>query len=287
MKPREILKIAAALIVIACFPGVGSADGVADVQQAIKDNYATYSGFDEQKYRATTTDDFVLLEHGELIDREGDVANMAKPGTGHRRTDEFDFRSVTIEGNIAYAVYVLRSEIYDDIKGARNREWLESAILRQGQGGWRMALLHSTRISTPAGARDMKAFATRYTAAWCSQDPASVAAFFADNGSLKINDGAPSVGRPAITEAARSFMTDFPNLVVEMNGLDHEGDRYIFRWTLIGKNTGPGGKGNKVRISGFEEWTIGLDSLIAKSLGHFDAADYQRQIGKATANSNE
>ena len=122
--------------------------------------------------------------------------------------------------------------------------------------------------------------AIRYTAARCSQDPASVAAFFAENGSLKINDGAPSIGRAAITEAARGFMKDFPDLIVEMDGLERKGDGYTFRWTLIGTNTGPGGTGNKVRISGYEEWTIGADGLIAASLGHFDAADYNRQVGR-------
>ena len=38
-------------------------------------------------------------------------------------------------------------------------------------------------------------FATDYTAAWCSQQPIRVAEHFAENGSLKINDGAASVGR--------------------------------------------------------------------------------------------
>ena len=33
-----------------------------------------------------------------------------------------------------------------------------------------------------------------------------------------------------------------------------------------------------VRISGFEEWTIGGDGLILKSLGHFDEAEYHRQL---------
>lgn len=127
----------------------------------------------------------------------------------------------------------------------------------------------------------MKSFATRYTAAWCSQDPASVAAFFAETGSLTINAGAPSVGRAVITEAARGFMRDFPDLIVEMDGLDRKGGGYTYRWTLIGTNTGPGGTGNKVRISGYEEWTMGADGLIAASLGHFDAADYDRQLGKA------
>ncbi len=48
-------------------------------------------------------------------------------------------------------------------------------------------------------------FAARYTAAWCSQNAASVASFFGEKGSLKINDGAPAVGRAAITDAAQSF----------------------------------------------------------------------------------
>jgi uncharacterized protein (TIGR02246 family) len=52
----------------------------------------------------------------------------------------------------------------------------------------------------------LREFARRYADAWCSQDPARVAENYATDGSLTINDGAPSVGRAAITEAARSFM---------------------------------------------------------------------------------
>lgn len=121
-------------------------------------------------------------------------------------------------------------------------------------------------------------FGERYTAAWCSQDPASVAAFFAENGSLKINDASPSVGREAITVAAESFMTSLPDLHLTMDGVGFEGDRAIYRWTLQGTNTGPGGTGNKIHISGYEEWTFGPDRLVARSLGHFDEADYARQL---------
>jgi hypothetical protein len=60
-------------------------------------------------------------------------------------------------------------------------------------------------------------FAKRYTEAWCSQDPARVAAFFSPSGSLQINNGVASVGRAAITEAARGFMTAFPDLKVLFN----------------------------------------------------------------------
>ena len=66
---------------------------------------------------------------------------------------------------------------------------------------------------TDAALRD---FATRYTAAWCSHDPAKVASCFAENGSLIINGGIPSVGRPAIAAAAQDFVTTFPDMVVIM-----------------------------------------------------------------------
>lgn len=124
----------------------------------------------------------------------------------------------------------------------------------------------------------LRDFAARYTAAWCSQDPASVAAFFAEDGSLKVNDGEPAVGREAITEVARGFMTAFPDMVVEMDDVVVDEDGAIYRWTLTGTNTGPDGTGNAVRISGYEEWTIGEDGLIAASLGHFDTAEYERQL---------
>jgi len=124
----------------------------------------------------------------------------------------------------------------------------------------------------------LREFATRYAAAWCSQVPEKVASFYSLNGSLRVNDAAPSVGRASIAEEARSFMTAFPDMQVLMDGLRSRGDRIEFHWTLIGTNTGPGGGGRRVRISGFESWQIGADGLIAASEGHFDAAEYQRQL---------
>ncbi len=124
----------------------------------------------------------------------------------------------------------------------------------------------------------MNDFAVRYTAAWCSQNAARVATFFAPEGSLTINDDLPAVGREAITAAAQGFMTAFPDMVVSMDSVDVEGERAIYHWTLTGTNSGPGGTGKRVRISGREEWRIGDDGLIAESKGHFDAAEYERQL---------
>jgi hypothetical protein len=121
-------------------------------------------------------------------------------------------------------------------------------------------------------------FAKRYTAAWCSKDPVSVAAFFAADGSLKVNDAEPAVGTAAITEVARGFMTSFPDLEIRMDALEPRGDRLLYHWTLIGTNSGPGGTGQKVSISGYEDWQLGDDGLIAESLGHFDEGDYEQQL---------
>jgi hypothetical protein len=63
----------------------------------------------------------------------------------------------------------------------------------------------------PAGLRD---FATRYTAAWCSQNASSVAAFYSPQGSLGVNGGTPALGRKAITETVQGYMTAFPDLQV-------------------------------------------------------------------------
>lgn len=134
----------------------------------------------------------------------------------------------------------------------------------------------------PMDATQIREFARKYTAAWCSQNAASVAVFFADGGSLKINDGAPSVGRIAITAAAQGFMTAFPDMIVKMDDISLNGAHAVYHWTLSGTNTGPGGTGKPVRISGYEEWTLGADALIEESKGHFDEAEYKRQLNTST-----
>jgi steroid delta-isomerase-like uncharacterized protein len=125
---------------------------------------------------------------------------------------------------------------------------------------------------------ELRNFAERYTSAWCSQDPASVAAFFSEDGSLRVNDGPSSVGRAAILEVVLSFMTAFPDLQVAMDDLKVRGDEAEYHWTLTGTNTGPQGSGKSVRISGVERWRLGRDGLIASSLGSFDATNYRRQL---------
>jgi len=121
----------------------------------------------------------------------------------------------------------------------------------------------------------VQSFAERYTAVWCSQNAASVAACYSPDGSLSVNGGPPAVGWDAITATAQGFMTAFPDLKVTMDNLERDGPRFVYRWTLDGTNTTTG---KRVHISGFEEWQFSSDGLIAESRGHFDSAEYQRQL---------
>jgi len=100
-------------------------------------------------------------------------------------------------------------------------------------------------------------FATRYAADWSSQKPDRVAAFYAADGSLSVNAGAPSVGRAAITATAQGFMAAFPDMVVKMDAVHGDGSHATFRWIWTGTNTGPGGhwqvrSGRGVR--GMDDW---------------------------------
>jgi steroid delta-isomerase-like uncharacterized protein len=125
---------------------------------------------------------------------------------------------------------------------------------------------------------DLKKFAKRYAEVWSSQNPESVAAFFAENGSLSVNDGPPAVRRAAIAEVARGFMSTFPDMIVTMDKVSREPRGTVFHWTLTGTNTGPGGTGKRVRISGYELWQFDNDGLIGESKGYFDSAEYERQL---------
>jgi len=78
-------------------------------------------------------------------------------------------------------------------------------------------------------------------------------------------------------------MTEFPDLLVSMDEVLLGGDRTEYHWTLSGTNTGSGGTGNHVCISGFELWEFDSAGRIAASLGQFDQAEYDRQLHHRTA----
>lgn len=105
-----------------------------------------------------------------------------------------------------------------------------------------------------------------------------MAACYEEAGWQSINDGPRAEGREALAVVAGSYMEAFPDLKVSLDQLLTAGDSAFFVWTLTGTNTGPGGTGNAVRVSGIEVWKMGDSGLIASSQGYYDAATYEHQL---------
>jgi nuclear transport factor 2 (NTF2) superfamily protein len=117
----------------------------------------------------------------------------------------------------------------------------------------------------------VRELAQRYTEAWCSRDPARVASHFAPGGTIAVNGGEPT----EVTEVARSFISEFPDIEVFMDDVVVEDETVEYHWTFTGTSARTG---NSVRISGFEEWTLGDDGLVLASKGTFDEDEYERQL---------
>jgi nuclear transport factor 2 (NTF2) superfamily protein len=120
--------------------------------------------------------------------------------------------------------------------------------------------------------RPIEQLARNYTEAWCSRDPARVAAHYVPAGTIAINGGEAA----GIEEVAQGFIAAFPDIEVFMDDLFLRDDGVVeYRWTFTGTSAETG---RTVRIAGFEEWTIAENGLIARSLGHFDQDEYDRQL---------
>ena len=118
---------------------------------------------------------------------------------------------------------------------------------------------------------DVHELARSYTEAWCSRDPARVAAHYVPGGTIAINGGEPA----PILEVAASFIAAFPDIEVFMDDLVAGRGAVEYRWTFTGTSSETG---NAVRISGREEWALGDEGLIASSIGRYDEAEYHRQV---------
>jgi ketosteroid isomerase-like protein len=148
LKRKKIILLL--LIISLCTLTVWAGDDEEAVKQAVKNYYYLYFvKMDKDAYRSILTEDYLILENGELLDTESDIALMPEPDSGYDRTDTFDFRYVKIEGDIAYTVYFLKAEIVDKANGTIHKEWLESTILHRSGEEWLIALLHSTKIISP------------------------------------------------------------------------------------------------------------------------------------------
>lgn len=126
-----------------------SADQV-QVEQLIQNSFdEIFSNYDATKLTDFYTEDFLLLEHGELWDmafiREylGKAKSNPNPPT---RTNRFEFIKTVVEGDRAWVAYHNYATISRDGQVLRELYWLESATAIRTERGWRLDMLHSTRV---------------------------------------------------------------------------------------------------------------------------------------------
>lgn len=124
----------------------------------------------------------------------------------------------------------------------------------------------------------MVEFGQKYTDAWNSNVPEKMASFYAEHGTLTVNNGTPAVGRKQLAETAKSYMDAVPDLELTMDSITTENGTYKYYRTFKGTNSGPNGTGNKVDFSGFEEWSMNDQGFIQKSIGTYDAEQYEKQL---------
>src|SRR4030095_4415098 len=117
-----------------------------EIIQLLKDDYKTMDNMDIKKHIGNCTDDYLLIENGEIwsMAKEADYYKQNAQRVIDRK-DHFDFKYINLLGNTAYAVYNLRSDITENGK-LTQKNWNESVIFRKIDGKWKIALIHSTKI---------------------------------------------------------------------------------------------------------------------------------------------
>ncbi|MEM8958286.1 MAG: nuclear transport factor 2 family protein [Pseudomonadota bacterium] len=114
--------------------------------------------------------------------------------------------------------------------------------------------------------------------AWTSRNPEAVAARYAPQPSMAINGGEPMTSRAEIADMAAGFMADFPDLVLTLDQVLVADQHMVYAWTFDGHHRD---SGHRVHFSGWEEWDLDDELNVTRSLGWYDAADYDRQVAGA------
>lgn len=118
----------------------------ADIVKLLENDYKALGKSDIESRLRNCTADYLLIENGEIWTLQKEIEYMrSKQGIKTTRTDQFDFTTVKIIGQTAYAVYELRSQITRNNE-TKNYQWTESVIFVKPAGEWKIKLIHSTKV---------------------------------------------------------------------------------------------------------------------------------------------
>lgn len=123
------------------------------IEQLVQDVFDDiWSGTDTSQVRRYQTDDFVILEHGEVWTNDtirtwqlGQLESKAPDAP--KRLNSFEFFRNEINGDEAWCAYQNNAH-WVDAKGdtVNNFSWLESGVAVRSDEGWKLKMMHSTRM---------------------------------------------------------------------------------------------------------------------------------------------
>lgn len=92
------------------------------------------------------TEDFILLEHGEVWDLIKLRSILNSQGKNDiKRLNDFEFIQININGNTAWMAFHNKAIFEKGGESVGEMKWLESATAVKTKNGWRIDMLHSTR----------------------------------------------------------------------------------------------------------------------------------------------
>ncbi len=106
-----------------------------------------WGGVDSTKILNYHTNDFIILEHGEIWDNNRikqfmreQLENPNRP----KRVNSMDYISIDKYGPSIQIAYHNTAEFYNQDSLVGNGSWLESAVAVETPEGWRLKMMHST-----------------------------------------------------------------------------------------------------------------------------------------------
>ncbi len=135
------------IVLLSTFP-VQAQTNEQQVQQAVSNTFDALSAKDEATLRSLCTADVRFNEYGEVWTIDTLIIKAITKNTiaDFKRTNQLDFISTTIQGDVAWTTYNLHSTIRAN---GRNVEayWMETVIAVKDEKKWKIKVLHSTRVN--------------------------------------------------------------------------------------------------------------------------------------------
>ena len=123
-----------------------SAHAVDDAWAALRNAYAAAQSLDEAGWHNSITPDFYAYDGGHRFDGNGMFA-IVKSARAAGKTYQWTISEPDAHATCGWVwvAYVNHGSVTSSA-GTKQLTWLESAVLRDDAGKWKIAFLHSTRV---------------------------------------------------------------------------------------------------------------------------------------------